>query len=128
MGAYARGGGPFILNDSPDLPERLLTRLGYLDPILNSDVDEAIFVFCNIGQNKMALRGVGFSATDPVTTRAKIAELRKVFLSSSVHGNWQLPYAGGWIRKLLHSRRLLTSRDSPNAEVLDAMQRYVKQQ
>ena len=39
------GGGPFVLEDSDDLSERMMKRLGYLDEY-NNDIQEAGLVFC----------------------------------------------------------------------------------
>ena len=57
--AVFRGGGPFILEDSPDLAIRALTRLGYLDQF-NTDVPEAMFLFLNSAENKGSLRKFGW--------------------------------------------------------------------
>ena len=37
-----RGGGPFILQDTPELSAQVLRRLGYLDDDLNDDLTEAL--------------------------------------------------------------------------------------
>ena len=47
-----RGGGPFLLPDSPALTRSVLRRLGYLDDDLNTDVREAMLVFVNMSDNK----------------------------------------------------------------------------
>lgn len=35
----------FIMNDSPDLIERFLRRLGFIDSSVNRDMDEGMLVF-----------------------------------------------------------------------------------
>ena len=50
-----RGGGPFILRDTPELLAQALRRLGYLDDDLDNDLTEALFCFVNAAVNKTKL-------------------------------------------------------------------------
>ncbi|CAK9005614.1 unnamed protein product [Durusdinium trenchii] len=58
------GGGPFLLADSPQLCEEILRRLGYLDDELNSELDEAVALFCDGTANRRTLQVAGEAPLD----------------------------------------------------------------
>ena len=87
--AVFRGGGPFILEDSPDLAIRALTRLGFLDQF-NTDVPEAMFLFLNSAENKGSLRKFGW-LPGPGDNHVDVdRNLRVAFLSDLTGGRWQI--------------------------------------
>ncbi|CAE8635995.1 unnamed protein product [Polarella glacialis] len=79
--AVAEGEGPFILHDSAQLVEELLTRLGYLDSCLNPDVEEAFGLFCSKTANKRALNEFGVRLASIPTACGRHALFRGIVLS-----------------------------------------------
>eukprot|EP00435_Cladocopium_sp_Y103_P024237 s269_g5.t3 len=57
------GGGPFLLEDSEELCEEVLRRLGYLDDELNSHLEEAVALFCDGTANRRTLQVAGEAPT-----------------------------------------------------------------
>ncbi|CAE7458756.1 Pdk3 [Symbiodinium sp. CCMP2592] len=94
------GGGPFMLEHSDCLVPSMLTRLGFLDSGLNSDIREAMFLFMNGSHNKSNLRRVGLldKATLPVSEASAL--LHSAFLSNRTCG-WQRAPADDMARKVL---------------------------
>ncbi|CAJ1429970.1 unnamed protein product [Effrenium voratum] len=119
-----RGGGPCMLHDSQDLAQRVLRRLGYLDDDLNSDLPEAIQVFCNTANNKGALRR-NFDLTEGASVSTLERQLRRAFLSSSSTGMWEASPSDEAVRLQLRRAGLVTP-DAPREEVLEAMRSWAK--
>ena len=88
--AVFKGGGPFILNDSPDLTADALTKLGFLDDTLNADVAEAMYVFVNVARNKAALRKMGMLPDFDDRCLDVNRKLRQAFRSTESPGSWQV--------------------------------------
>ena len=86
--AIFRGGGPFMLPDSPNLTAEALRRLGFLDDGLNGNLAEAMFVFANLSDNKNTLRRLGM-LPDPEDKSLDVErKLRSAFLSTASPGKW----------------------------------------
>lgn len=85
-----RGGGPFMLQDSPDLTRQVLRRLGYLDDDLNDDLPDALFCFLNASWNKFNLRQLGMLPGSGSHWRDVDQKLHAAFLSNESKGNWQV--------------------------------------
>ena len=86
--AIFRGGGPFMLPDSPNLTAEALRRLGFLDDGLNGNLAEAMFVFANLSDNKNTLRRLGM-LPDPEDKSFDVErKLRSAFLSTASPGKW----------------------------------------
>ena len=84
------GGGPFVLEDSPDLVERAMRRMGYLDDAFNADLDEALFSFLNNSANKKTLRQLSMLPDSRESGRAVSEKLRRAFLSNRGSGHWYI--------------------------------------
>ena len=128
--AVFRGGGPFMLQDSPDLTAQALKRLGYLDSDFNNDLAEALFCFLNTSGNKTKLRKID-SLPDSGASSSEVCEmLRGAFLSHQAQGQWQ------YIRKdktsmaqvcmLLQKANLIARDEYVPGEVFEAMKIYSK--
>ncbi|CAL1140409.1 unnamed protein product [Cladocopium goreaui] len=86
--AIFRGGGPFMLPDSPNLTAEALRRLGFLDDGLNGNLAEAMLVFANLSDNKNTLRRLGM-LPDPEDKSLDVErKLRSAFLSTASPGKW----------------------------------------
>ena len=88
--AVFEGGGPFMLEDSPDLPSQALKRLGFLDDGLNADLSEAMFVFANVANNKKSLRKLGMLPDPDDNYLDYYKRLHSAFLSTASAGQWQV--------------------------------------
>ncbi|CAJ1360274.1 unnamed protein product [Effrenium voratum] len=79
------GGGPFLLEDSRELPSEVLRRLGYLDDDLNSDLDEAVALFCDGTANRRTLQVADCAPLDAgMPTQPNIGELLSLFLQCAI--------------------------------------------
>ena len=130
--AVFRGGGPFILEDSPDLAIRALTRLGYLDQF-NTDVPEAMFLFLNSAENKGSLRKFGW-LPGPGDNHVDVdRNLRVAFLSDLTGGRWQIKNPARSIKavlQILEKNKTIQAGHSANyslEETFQAMKLYAKQ-
>eukprot|EP00435_Cladocopium_sp_Y103_P051211 s453_g15.t2 len=128
-----RGGGPFILHDSPDLIEQVLRRLGYLDDHLNCDFAEALFCFLNTSANKSSLRKIGLLPVSGSRSCDVCANLRAAFLSNASSGRWRKNRGDetfdSLVLKLRQAKVVEEDESLPApAEVLEAMKMYVKRQ
>ena len=86
--AIFRGGGPFMLPDSPNLTAEALRRLGFLDDGLNGNLAEAMLVFANLSDNKNTVRRLGM-LPDPEDKSLDVErKLRSAFLSTASPGKW----------------------------------------
>ena len=85
------GGGPFVLEDSADMVERVLRRLGYLDDDLNDNLEEAQFCFLNSSNNKHTLRKSAMLPGSGNTSQKVLESLRAAFLSNRSQGHWYIP-------------------------------------
>ncbi|CAK9090417.1 unnamed protein product [Durusdinium trenchii] len=56
-----KGGGPFVMRDSPSLALQAMKGLGYIGDELNTDENEAMCCFVNRTQNKKQLRKIDFA-------------------------------------------------------------------
>ena len=120
-----RGGGPFIVPDTPDLTGSVLRRLGYLDDSLNSNLAEAMLVFTNMSDNKHCLRKLDMLPSPDETAQEVQEKLRIAFLSHETAGLWQKAPMDGRVRQVLQQHGLLDSADKAcKAEVFRAMQTY----
>jgi len=117
----ASGGGPFVMIDSPDLVERFLHRLGYLDSDMNRDLDEALLVFSRMSINRLRLSSVGVYETDGPPG---VGEVKAAILSEAGMGKWQLPPQDANAIEHLVAKRMLPSADVSKDEVYEALARY----
>ena len=121
-----RGGGPSVFQDSPELPVRVLRKLGFLDEELNQDEREAYLVFANCSFNKHNLRLLGALPSMSDSINDVQDKFREAFLSNNSSAIWQLPPGDGLVRRLLVQERLLSHRRAASLEVFEAMRKYVK--
>ena len=125
-----RGGGPFILQDKPELPAQVLRRLGYLDDDLNADLTEALFCFVNASRNKTQLRKMGLLPLPGATSLTVCNQLRAAFLSHECSGLWQRLQKDedsmGPILRILRKTKVLGKGKYDKSEVLAAMKGYQK--
>ena len=124
-----KGGGPFILEDSPDLAEEALRKLGYIDDDLNDDVYEAMLCFMNAYQNKYMLRKGGLLPCPTDSAREVAQKLRQALLSNKVKGRWQSMRRNWGLRRRivteLEEAKILSENGSHSqAEILEAMRIY----
>ena len=123
-----QGGGPFMLEDSDDLIGQALSKLGYLDEDLNTDLTEAMLCFINAAENKKRLRKQGFLPCSGDANCDVQDKLRSAFLSSRVSGTWQImnrsPDSLKPILSLLQEAKLLTKSASNRLEIFEAMKLY----
>lgn len=87
--AVVRAGGPFIVQDSPDMVPRVLQRLGYLDDGANPDLNEAIDLFFAVAKNRKELARIGMAPPWPSGVGDKCAFLRRAFLSPLATGRYK---------------------------------------
>ena len=85
-----KGGGPFMLSDSPQMVAQVLQVLGYLDDKLNADLPEAMLCFVNAARNKQRLKKRGMLPAQGERPSDVESRLRQVFLSSAFDGQWQV--------------------------------------
>lgn len=124
-----KGGGPFMLRDSEDLPILALRKLGYLDDELNSDLNEALHYFINTTRNKKTLRKLQVTVDSDDASSNIISKLRRAFLSNFGIGEWQICRAGGQeVLNVLKSEELLPNVEADLAkdEIFFAMKAYTR--
>eukprot|EP00438_Fugacium_kawagutii_P010972 Skav217178 [mRNA] locus=scaffold5232:55167:55844:+ [translate_table: standard] len=120
--AVYKGGGPFMLHDSDHLVSEALRKLGFLDDCWNSDLVEAMVVFCNQANNKGALLRMGLLPSSASSARKK---LREAFLSSPT-GMWEGPPSDAQVRTLLVQKEYLTEEFANKEVVCSMMKSYVQ--
>eukprot|EP00931_Biecheleriopsis_adriatica_P107203 TRINITY_DN81546_c0_g1_i1.p1 TRINITY_DN81546_c0_g1~~TRINITY_DN81546_c0_g1_i1.p1 ORF type:complete len:530 (-),score=88.38 TRINITY_DN81546_c0_g1_i1:37-1626(-) len=118
----ATGGGPFMLADSPELPEKILRRLGYLDDGRNTDFDEALSLFCSIVSNKRLLLSVDAEFADARCSDRRL-KFRRLMLSGKTYGHWQIAPSFNNLGDLLASKGLVSSQ-ATSSDIFEAMQLY----
>lgn len=125
-----KGGGPFILQDSPDLTAQTLRRLGYLDDDLNDDLGEALFCFVNAATNKQTLRRLGFLPSSGARSSEVCEKLRAAFLSHDSNGQWQFirkdEASMSYVLRLLQKDKVLANVEYSRSEVFVAMKMYAE--
>lgn len=102
-----RGGGPLILGDSPELVQRVLHKIGFIDSGMNECLEEGVDVFAHCTVNARALRKARLDIGDSDTINEKISEIRKVHSSNSFAGWSQPPPSDVQIRRRLVKPPLL---------------------
>ena len=123
-----KGGGPFVIHDSPDMVAQALSMMGYLDYKLNADVAEAMLTFVNMPENKLKLRKYCDALPSFEDTISDVSEkLRRAFLSHGTDGLWRLAPKDAEVRKELCKQGLLTSEASTKSAVLQAMIKFARQ-
>ena len=132
--AVFNGGGPFVLEDSPDLTAEALTKLGFLDDGLNADLAEAMHVFLNVAENKKALRKLGALPGTYDRCLDVDMKLREAFLSTASAGTWQImrnqvTAMSPVVHILERAKALPRKADSKysDEELFEAMKVYVEQ-
>uniref|UniRef100_A0A7S0FX08 Uncharacterized protein n=1 Tax=Pyrodinium bahamense TaxID=73915 RepID=A0A7S0FX08_9DINO len=125
--AVCIGGGPFILEDSEELVPVVLQRLGYLDADLNSDISEAIDVFCDAGRNKSSLIGMGVEIPQAFAVQAKMTLLRGALLSREAHGTWKVAPNDANVRLQLVSSGHLEHANVPAAHAFETLKLLAQQ-
>ena len=123
----ARGPGPSMMEDSPDLAQRILRKLGYLDDGFNTDLVEALQVFVNSSENKRLLKTIGAIPDLRDADSAMSTTLRQAFLTSRTDGSWQQAPSDRNVRQLLLQHRLLPNSAS-KGDVFKAMKQYVRKE
>ena len=122
-----RGGGPFVIHDSPNMVAQALSMMGYLDYELNADLAEAMLTFINTNWNESILRKNYDALPSPDdTTDSVLAKLRGAFLSHSTPGMWQLAPGDEEVRQKLHQQGFLKTLDAPRFWVLRSMRKFVQ--
>ena len=125
-----RGGGPFILQDTPELSTQVLRRLGYLDDALNSDLTEALFCFVNAAYNKAQLRKLSLLPLPGARSFNVCNQLRAAFLSHECAGHWRSikkdEASMEPILQILRKADVLGQGKYDKSEVLAAMKGYQK--
>ena len=124
--AVFRGGGPFIIRDSPGCVAQVLARLGYLDPTWNEDLSEALLTFVNVAQNKKILRKFQSLPDSNDTLPDVDSKLRHSFLSDSCDFEWQVAPKDAEAREILCKQGLLLSPSASQEEVRKAMQQHAR--
>ena len=114
------GGGPIILDDSDQVPEKMLTILGYLDHY-NTDVREAAFVFVNVSDNKYNLRQLGMLSGSSF----QMSQLRSAFLAD-LTCQWHRAPVDTFVRKLLVEKGCMRSEQADKRKVWKAMRAYAR--
>ena len=123
-----RGGGPFMLQESPSMVRQALEKLGYIDGDLNSDMLEAMLVFVNAPGNHHRLRKRLKSLPSFGDAAADVEEkLRHAFLSHLTDGMWRISPRDDSIRARLCKRGFLATVAAPKQDVFRAMAAYSKQ-
>ena len=125
------GGGPFVLQDSADMVERALRRLGYLDDTLNTELQEALFSFLNNSSNKYTLRKLAMLPTSGDTSQMVLEALRAAFLSNRSQGQWFVARPGPkpFLLHALKSEGLTNPESSASCspeEMFEAMKVYAR--
>ena len=122
------GGGPFVLEDSPDLVESAMRRMGYLDDTLNRDPDEAMFSFLNSAGNKTTLRKLSLLPSSGEASEAVQAILKTAFLTNRASGHWWKlgSRRNPFVLKALRGEGLISSSSCSTAEVFEAMKVYAR--
>lgn len=123
--AIASGGGPFMLRDSPDLPEIVLGRLGYLDQELNTDFDEALLLFASLAYNKRYLAQANVELVKSACPMVRRQLFRSLMLSGKTYGTWSTA-PRDTMRRALTAKGLLHSTATSPIEVFEAMTTYAK--
>ncbi|CAK9087081.1 unnamed protein product [Durusdinium trenchii] len=127
----ARAGiGPFMLEDSEDLAEEVLRRLGYLDPgeVHNSDFREAASAFCQcLHTNRYMLRKMLLMPEPGDSVQELKRKLREAFLSHNSNGRWAIAPEDSEIRSFLCQEGYLEATTVPEEAVFQAMQSYAKE-
>ncbi|CAK0840214.1 unnamed protein product [Prorocentrum cordatum] len=127
-GAIAKGGGPFVIQDSPDLVTRVLTRLGYCHPDSDASLDEAIDVFFEVGMNRSNMAALGHPTPPHAARRSRAGLLHTLLASSRSSGAWQTAPSDRAVRRLLESAgRLPGAGRASRGQVLAAMRSYAAQ-
>eukprot|EP00929_Paragymnodinium_shiwhaense_P122536 TRINITY_DN95375_c0_g1_i1.p1 TRINITY_DN95375_c0_g1~~TRINITY_DN95375_c0_g1_i1.p1 ORF type:complete len:426 (-),score=23.95 TRINITY_DN95375_c0_g1_i1:213-1490(-) len=122
---YVRGGGGFILKDTTSLVRDILRRLGYLDDSLNSDLLEALDVFCARKDNVRNLRNHGVQFPLPTALHSKLFVVHSVFVSTKGKAIWNIAPRDTSVRQFFTSRGLLQLSDSQEC-VKAAMAEYCR--
>ena len=125
------GGGPFVLEDSPDLVEKAMRRMGYLDDAFNADLDEALFCFLNTAGNKTTLRKLTMLPNSGDRSEAVQAILKTAFLTNRASGQWWKlgTGRGHFALNALRGERLVSTGPSSScstAELFEAMKVYAQ--
>ena len=125
--SFYKGGGPFLLKDSPNLVCQALRRLGFLDDDLNADLQEAMLVFVNGPTNKYSLRKPLDALPSPTDTAAEVEDkLRYAFLSHRTDGQWRVASKDVQIRERLYKQGVLAEVGAARTEVFRAMAEYAR--
>ena len=120
-----KGGGPFMLHDSKDMVQQVLTKLAFLDGDMNADLAEAMLVFSNAPENQYQLRKNLNLLPAAGDTIADVEEkLRHAFLSHLTSGRWRFAPRDRVVRTLLRKDGLLTNDKAEAVEVFGAMAKY----
>ena len=106
-----RGGGPFMIRDSVNMVDQALTKLGYLDNGMNSDLAEAMLVFVNATEILHTLRKKLDALPAPGDTVTDVRDkLRYSFLSHLSSGQWRIARKDGMVRLLLNRGGFLANK------------------
>lgn len=125
--AIVAGGGPFVLIESADMVERFLHKLGYMDGDLNSDLEEALFVFSQVTKNSTSLRKFGISSLCESTPRQVLANVRRALQSNDNGGCWQIPPTDTNVRRYFVKAGRLQCADAPRQDVHNALKAFSKE-
>ncbi|CAE7203122.1 unnamed protein product [Symbiodinium sp. CCMP2456] len=125
--SFFKGGGPFMLKDSPNLVCQALRRLGYMDDDMNTDLREAMFVFVNAPKSKYNLRKPLDALPSATDTAAEVEDkLRHAFLSNRTDGQWRIAPKDVQTRQQLCKEGFLADVEAARGEVFRAMAKYAR--
>ena len=121
-----QGGGPFLLEDSADLIEQAMQRLGYLDSDFNNELSEAMLVFMNNTKNKHHLRKMDALPSPQDGVSAVQDKLRQSFLSDQGSGQWHVGPKQTALRYHLVQAGYLKNRKTSQNAVLEAARLFAR--
>ena len=121
------GGGPFLIQDSEMMVAEALTRMGYLDDLLNADLPEALLTFTNMPRNKLVLRKYCNALPSPTDTVAEVKhKLREAFMSHDSSGQWRVAPKDAAVRRELCKTGFLAQEVEPKTVVFQAMRDFAR--
>ena len=104
----------------------MLSRLGYLDPIWNPDLAEALLTFVNTADNKYKLRKFGTLPSPSDSLADVTAKLRHSFLNDAFGFDWRIAPQDVEAKLILCKQGHPDTRTASKAQVIEAMRKFVR--